>query len=783
MRGVMITAALCFGVLAVVGVVLGIVAFTNSRSSSSSAASASSASPVSDVSTVTDNGAPPVVTVVVSAQPSSPPTGAASLDVDTCGCPSGPQGPPQCATEHRWGVNKQWNNDTQAFEIQVTTEAQQVLAGIYDLVISNSGVPSTTLQSVYVGLEEAVPSGGNAPGPSGKNWKRIAQAVVSQADACNVNTNTYNKEAWLCSTQGSSQVAYHAYGTLGSEVSVFDKDGNSIAGLANVSIPTTSADCDKDGNVRDGGFDGPSCPVINGVRGFDDDGDGRVDEDGYCCNVIRLQLRYRFDLVAAGTNATALAGKNVRLNVLPTFLAGGARGSSCATDVNCDGTVSAPEQNARTVQQRYPFTFPLACGERCGCIALYDTPIPIKTCPNCPTSDPDCCYAASVTFDPVAIDRYPICSHNLTSLEFDLRVNVSYECPDPNPSLTLTTVGNRVEIFAGGTDDVCVDLFGASLLSPNEDLAFFDFECPATYEPSPSPESATPTPSSPPTPRPPPPGHMCSYTGGIFASKQKCDTDDLMGYTDPYAVCEHRREAIKPACLINGCVDMDGDYTEIFGRLRSIFTPIVYASRVVFLSPPPSANISLILADMYRRFVVDQLENPVTPYHFTQSLAFTTPLDVMTTSARQLARQYAVARFAAQMALYDTNTTLVNEFNALTYSDSDECNALVVPAARNRKFVDVLAVAECIISIDAPETYGAASYWSNTTTACNNFCGYTGSQHDTCVSFLSTYTRASGFTSGGESIWAALSGLLDLYNNEFDECRPAATGCLVLPVA
>jgi hypothetical protein len=319
----------------------------------------------------------------------------ASLDLDACGCPT-TFGPPVCEQRTAWSITKvadtgdltDPDNEPYSFTITVTEGAtSQELRGTGELIVTNSGDQTTYLSSVALALEEkSAPGQGDAPGPSGKNWKVLLIA-------------TEIKEPNNCA--GTAVTCYGDLDpTAGSDLAVRDPF-DAMARLKDIPIPPT-LDNDGDG-LRDEDPELPAdpskitggCAVIDNdgdglydedpIDGVDndgdgkideddpdDDGDGLVDEDGPCEDAVRLTFEYIFDIsglnIEGPGDGIVPSNDDLRLDLITTFVAGGRRGGTCTADVDCDGN---DESHVRSVQQRHRFD-PPACNTVCDCVDLVD---------------------------------------------------------------------------------------------------------------------------------------------------------------------------------------------------------------------------------------------------------------------------------------------------------------------------------------------------------------------------------------------------------------------------
>ena len=299
----------------------------------------------------------------------------ASLDLDTPGCPT-TFGDPECEKRTSWTLDKsipetELNNpDGELFIFHVTvTEGPtgKILSGDGQIVITNSGELSATLSSIAINLEALVGGGtGDAPGPSGKNWKLLATAIATESSACDL-----------------SGVAETCYGTLtessGASLVLFDADNNDIIALSDLLPIPPSLDDDGDG-LRD----------EDPADGIDNDGDGLIDEDGPCdANKVVINFEYEFDITGLGIegpgDGIVPSDDDLRIDLIATFGSAGKRGgggASCTLDANCNGVIDDDDlstplvnesetKNIRSIQQRLRFD-PVACTPTCQTVTLTD---------------------------------------------------------------------------------------------------------------------------------------------------------------------------------------------------------------------------------------------------------------------------------------------------------------------------------------------------------------------------------------------------------------------------
>jgi hypothetical protein len=324
----------------------------------------------------------------------------ASLDLDTCGCPT-VFGQPVCEKRTSWTLEKSTvsgpfedpNNEPFSFTVTVTEGPTTTeLRGRGTIVLTNSGDQTTSLSSIVVLLEDKLEgrSQGNAPGPSGKNWNVLATALQNESPVCDANDEAHTCYGMLSRSPGAKLV-------------LTDPDTNDIIALSGQLLIPPTQDNDGDGlrdedpplpndpsllnracakiidNDGDGLFDeDPIDGVDNDGDGLideddpDDDGDGLVDEDGACEDSVVINFCYSFDITGLGIEGPGdgMIGTadDLRIDLIATFVSGGKRGGTCNIDVDCDGI---DEEYVRSIQQRLEFD-PPACTPVCDCVTLDD---------------------------------------------------------------------------------------------------------------------------------------------------------------------------------------------------------------------------------------------------------------------------------------------------------------------------------------------------------------------------------------------------------------------------
>lgn len=683
-------------------------------------------------------------------KPTSPPTGAASLNMDTCGCPSGSSATPVCQTQRSWTIEKQYmggnsaESDTEnpvksaKFNITVTSVDKPVVEGTYDIVLTNSGVPSTYLTSVVVSLEQSVAQGGDAIGPSGKNWKVIATAMLSASNSqCNTKSPMI---ARVCDTTTGATVS----ATPGSTLVVLNGNGTSIAGLE--TVPINQAIADDDGNgIVDSGDGTNACG--GGNRTVDDDNDGLIDEEGICNDAVHFLVQYSLALTPA--QVASLSNQSVRINVLSTFLTVGERGATCQADVNCDDVISAAEKNVRTVQQRQPFTFPTACPLQCQCVIATDTPSILY--------DDFATYPPP--FVPFMYDTYgdnapysPVVCGNTTFF-----VNVSATCP-VGPGLILFK--NKAKLTPPPNSQ-CSTVFGTSLILQAEAIAQTGaYNCPVgvptSSVASPTP---TPTPALPPVDQPPPDGTVCTYSAGGLSFDKTCNPV----VTD--AICTDRRTNSQASahCLMQRCLDIfpSPNFTVGNGVDTSVY------SRVV-LSNANRATLSKMVA----RFIA---ANTGPSSYLKEDAFFSTLLPVADyqVSARQTARQLTAAMInRAFVYIYD-NASMIEIHDAMVFKG--DCG--VVPAAFDGVSVTrTISFLACAIGL--PHESSLMDTTAEAIAHCSAKCGI---YSDLCELVYTNYPAETGFVNGSY-LMNVLQQLMELYNTNSEGCT-SVSPCIVIPAS
>jgi hypothetical protein len=283
--------------------------------------------------------------------------GVASLDLDTCGCPT-TFGAPRCDDASEWQVTKEvvtpadgsleGSTESQApfqFKIQVTqTDVSRVLSGSGRIAVSNGGSGTTYLESIVLALERAC--GGacpstvaRAPGPSGANWEMLLIGVQVRSVACEpigvaniCNGSTNGAVTLVRSANDAARLVLYNTTTH-----------NDPLALASIPLPPSQlGPCPEE----------PTCPS----------------------GILLIDFYFEFDLDATVASALGplVSGQLARLDLLATFRAGGNRGAICTADTDCMGGIIPAERQVRTVQQRSNFVVP-ECAPRCEEMQLVDT--------------------------------------------------------------------------------------------------------------------------------------------------------------------------------------------------------------------------------------------------------------------------------------------------------------------------------------------------------------------------------------------------------------------------
>ncbi len=369
----------------------------------------------------------------------------ASLDLDTCGCPTTFR-PPVCEEQTSWTLDK--TTDTEklddpdgapfSFTVTVTEgPTEQTLIAEGTIRISNSGGQTPTLANVAVLLEDLTPGQGDAPGPSGNNWTILAVTAENEHAAC-------GNQAGTCygvfdQSDGAKLILYTCGGDPNNENDVIalsggieippavddDNDGmtgedpaledlfkgqncfgiidNDGDGLLDED-PIDGIDNDNDGLVdEDGPDDDGDCPGdTNGDGIICGPGDEGVDEDNDCDDIVEICFVAEFDISGLGIegpgDGIVPSADDLRIDLLVTFKGGGKRGGTCKLDVDCDGVLEdgkfgnpdEGEGHVRTVQQRLRFD-PVECDPTCECVQLTDA--------GASANDPSCVGVISSTLD------------------------------------------------------------------------------------------------------------------------------------------------------------------------------------------------------------------------------------------------------------------------------------------------------------------------------------------------------------------------------------------------
>jgi len=332
----------------------------------------------------------------------------ASLDLDTCGCPT-TFGDPAGEARTEWDLAKARGENQPVlvvnpdgerieFDVQVIEkETRTYLYGTGTINVTNSGCQDTYLTSVVLSLEEPFQGSGKNKdpglGPSDKNWTPLLVALVNKYSLCDGVARQY--------PYGHAETCYGAVPRdEGTSLILYDEWGSDVTShFGEITIPPTS---DNDGDLwRDEDLnpdDGVNAPLSGGCRALDQDGDGLydedpidgidndgdglideddrdddqdglIDEDTACQDAVVIHFDYEFDIT--DLDLPAGGGSDLRLNLLATFKAGGRRGGICTADVDCNDQPDPGEEHVRTIQQKHEFDMP--AGEpTCEMVTLVD---------------------------------------------------------------------------------------------------------------------------------------------------------------------------------------------------------------------------------------------------------------------------------------------------------------------------------------------------------------------------------------------------------------------------
>jgi hypothetical protein len=339
----------------------------------------------------------------------------ASLDVDTCGCPT-TFGEPACETSTSWTIDKTTESgpftdpSDQAYSFAVTVvegPTGTYLTGTGEIIVTNSGEQTASLANIALVLEKyhTGPGRGDAPGPSGNAWDVVAVATENEFATCGDTAPT--AYGVLTATEGSNLILTDPDTNdtiaLTDRVVIEPTVDNDGDGLRDEDAPTppegaTQLSCGIYDNDGDGWFDEDWVDYAdNDGDGaidedpYDDDLDGLTDEDGACEDAVVINFSFSFDISDLGLDGpgdgVVPSADDLRLDLITTFDSGGFRGGTTAVDIDCDGD---DELDVRSVQQRHQFD-PVACTERCQTVTLEDpgaAPVPEgQTCIALTTSE------------------------------------------------------------------------------------------------------------------------------------------------------------------------------------------------------------------------------------------------------------------------------------------------------------------------------------------------------------------------------------------------------------
>lgn len=322
----------------------------------------------------------------------------ASLNLDTCGCPTAFNGP-TCREESGWELTKTADtneldnpsNELVTYSITVQQSPTETnLAGSGQIIITNSGSQTAFLSGLVLNLEESCGGCGNSIGPSGRNWKIWRTGAQVRGSSCQQNFRSGYGIVNSCYGSSADDGSATIVLTQADGIDL-DSDDDVIAFASMPGIPATS-DNDGDGRRDEDG----KCGQPGSLLGVDDDGDGRVDEDGSCEDAVIYDFTYSYDIRDLVEDGSIQAGDAMRINLMVTFGGAGDRGNggaSCAIDIDCDGIEDCDDplslltdewegdwgpacgnrrgDNVRTVQQRGNFTMP-PCESFCDTVEFQD---------------------------------------------------------------------------------------------------------------------------------------------------------------------------------------------------------------------------------------------------------------------------------------------------------------------------------------------------------------------------------------------------------------------------
>jgi hypothetical protein len=357
----------------------------------------------------------------------------ASLDLDTCGCPT-EFGDPTCESRTSWTLEKSSdtgdlndpNVEAYSFTVTVTEgPTKDILTGEGRIVVTNSGQQTPFLASVAVLLEDLHEGAGqgDAPGPSGRNWDVLASAAEAESADCGNVAVTCDGD-WG-NSPGSKLVLYTCGGDPNNENDIIalsdrveippaqdndgdgrqgeDPDSGTLADDQNCwgivdndrdglidEDPDFGIDDDGDGLIDEDGPDGidndgdgavdedPASGIDDDGDGLidedgpDDDGDGLIDEDSDCEDAVEICFIYEFDITGLGNSDTGDGTVPSEDDLrIDLLVTFDAIGGRGGT-CRADTTCDGTDEvDVRTVQQRLRFD-PPGCTPACDCVDLTD---------------------------------------------------------------------------------------------------------------------------------------------------------------------------------------------------------------------------------------------------------------------------------------------------------------------------------------------------------------------------------------------------------------------------
>ncbi len=227
---------------------------------------------------------------------------------------------PGCELQNSWTIEKTFTSgdlmdpvsEPFLFDVKVTEgSTSTVLSGSGILVITNTGQITTPLTSIVVMLEDHTPGAGDSFGPSGGNWTVIGAVAENTFLTCGSTTplayRLHDGNPVVTQTPGANLVLYNC-----------DDKSDVITLVDQVMIPSIME-----------------------------------------ADPVEICFEYTFDMTGLGIEGAGdgivPSADDLRINTLVTFDAGGKRGGTVPTDIDCDGDL---EDYVRTIQQRYEFDPP-----------------------------------------------------------------------------------------------------------------------------------------------------------------------------------------------------------------------------------------------------------------------------------------------------------------------------------------------------------------------------------------------------------------------------------------